>query len=371
MIYFDNAASMKPCRAALDAFSLTAERHYANPSALHSAGIAAEKIVFDSADSLLSHFPPGGKLLFTSGATESNNLAIMSALEAGKNSGKRVVTTGIEHKSVSEVFRALSQSGRYSECEITELSPKDFPDKEAFTSAVAGSVDDRTVLVSAMGVNNETGYTIDMPYLYREIKRRNKNTIVHSDYAAGFLKTRMEGDLISVSAHKIGGIKGVGGLYYKKGVRLSPMMFGGGQQKGLRPGTIPVELIAAFAAAAEWYGGFVKNCENSREIDKLLQLLRELPDITINGAEHNFVNFSVVGVPSEIMLHYLAENDIFVSSGSACSSKVKENVVLRNIGVKSREAASAIRVSFSPENTVSEVEILASYIGKAIQRFRR
>lgn len=369
MIYLDNAATTKPCAECVKAVNEAMESAFGNASSLHGLGTASITTFARAKKTLLSAVtgtkkPFEGSVIFTSGATESNNAALIGSAHRLRPRFGKIVTTAVEHPSVAKTLLRLEEDG----FEIVRLSPKDHED---FTGALIDAVDDNTGLLSAMAVNNETGFKIDVPRLYKEVKRMNPKTIVHIDAVQGFLKIPLEGDLISVSGHKIHSTKGIGALFVRKGESLLPIISGGGQQNNLRSGTEPVELIAGFEAAVLAYKG---NEELFAELKAhLLKRLGELEDIGLNSNENcvpNIVNFSVRGVRSEIMLHSLEEAGIYVSSGSACS-KGKKSEVLPAFGVSDKDADCAVRVSFCAENTPQDVDALCQKIAETIARVRR
>ena len=363
MIYLDNAATTKPCAEAVAAVTDTMRDCFGNASSLHKLGIESEKVISSAKKTLLSKFGEG-ELYFTSGATESNNTAIFGVVQTYRRNGNKIVTTAMEHPAVANPIAKLEEEGY----EVVRLSPKDHDD---FEQAIADAVDAKTVLVSCMAVNNETGYAVDVKRLYKLIKRKNEKTVVHIDAVQGFLKVPLDGDLISISGHKIHGPKGIGALYVKKGIRFTPLLLGGGQQKKLRSGTEPVELIAGLAAAVKSYRGSAERFSQLKS--RLVSLLSGMEGITLNSTEKcvpNIVNFSIKGVRSEIMLHSLEQQEIYVSSGSACS-KGKTSGVLAAFGVSDKDADSAIRVSMCADTTEEELDILADNIRKGIERFRR
>ena len=363
MIYFDNAATTKPCKEAVGAAVACMDRCYGNPSSLHKMGIESEKVIDSAKKTILSRLNKEGEIYFTSGATESNNLAILGTARALKRRGNRIVTTAIEHPSVSEPMKRLEEEG----FEVVYLRPCEHDD---FEDALIKAVTEKTILLSFMAVNNETGFIIDSKRVYNSVKKRFPSCVVHLDGVQGFCKVPLFGDTISLSAHKIYGIKGVGALYKAKGVRLLPNVYGGGQQGGIRSGTEPVDLICAFEAAVK---AFPQNITKFSELrHTLIQHLEQLEGIILNSKNsvENIVNFSVQGVRSEIMLHFLEEKGIFVSSGSACS-RGKVSPVLSALGVSDKNADSAVRVSFSLNNTGEEIDQLALALAEGIKRFRR
>ncbi len=367
MIYLDNAATTKPCPECRKAVEEAMENTFGNASSLHALGTSSMQIISRAKHTLLSAVgktPFDGDVLFVSGATEANNTALPGAAENYSKRGRKIVSTTIEHPSVARVLDRLEQRG----FEIIRLSPKDFGN---FSDGIVDFIDEETFLVSCMAVNNETGFRTDVSELYRKIKRKNPKTVVHIDAVQGFLKMPLDGDLISVSGHKVHATKGIGALFVKKGIRLPALLEGGGQQGGLRSGTEPVELIAGFDAAVQAYRGSAEKFSKLKSC--LCGKLSQMEDIGINSGDDcvpNIVNFSVRGVRSEIMLHSLEEEKIYVSSGSACS-KGKKSGVLAAFGVSDRDADSAIRVSFSSENTLEDIDRLCDKISKTIERVRR
>ena len=366
MIYLDNSATTRPCDEAIKAVCDNMRENFGNPSSLHKAGIEAEKVLKSAKKTILQKLSLEGEIYFTSGATESNNTAILGAAKTYKHNGKKIVTTAMEHPSVSAPIDKLCEQGYTA----VRLAPKDH---ENFEQAIINEVDNDTFMVSVMWVNNETGYITDTAKIYNAVKRKNPKTIVHVDAVQGFCKIpskTLKADFISLSAHKIHGTKGIGALYVAKGIRFEPLLYGGGQQKNLRSGTEAVDLIAGFEAAVKAY----PDCtEKYTALNNLLcERLSAFEGITINSFNNskNILNFSVKGVRSEIMLHFLEESGIYVSSGSACS-KGKTSHVLAAFGVSDENADSAIRASFCPNTSQEDIIALAEGIGKGIERFRR
>lgn len=369
MIYLDNAATTKPCAECVKAVNEAMGNGFGNASSLHGLGTVSIQTIARAKKTLLAAVtgtktPFEGSVIFTSGATESNNTALLGSMHRFRPKFGKIVSTAIEHPSVAKTLVRLEEDG----FEVLRLAPKDHND---FTGALIEAVDENTALLSAMAVNNETGFKIDVPRLYKEVKRKNPKTIVQIDAVQGFLKVPLLGDLISVSGHKIHSTKGIGALFVKKGEAVLPLISGGGQQNDLRSGTEPVELIAGFEAAVLAYKGSEEHFAKLKV--HLLERLGSLEDIGINcGAEcvPNIVNFSVRGVRSEIMLHSLEEDGIYVSSGSACS-RGKKSEILPAFGISDKDIDCAVRVSFSAENTISDVDALCGKIADTIKRIRR
>lgn len=264
MIYLDNAATTKPCAECVKAVNEAMENGFGNASSLHGLGSASNSMIARARKTLLATVtgtkkPFDGSVLFTSGATESNNTALLGSLHRFRPHGRKIVSTAIEHPSVTRMLTRFEEDG----LEVVRLSPKDYDD---FVEALVNEVDENTALLSAMAVNNETGFKIDVPRLYKEVKRKNPRTIVHIDAVQGFLKVPLDGDLISVSGHKVHSTKGVGALFIKKGEYILPLLSGGGQQNNLRSGTEPVELIAGFEAAVSAYRGNEKHFTDRKSV---------------------------------------------------------------------------------------------------------
>lgn len=369
MIYLDNSATTRPFDSVIKAVSENMAGNFGNASSLHHMGVEAEKVIQDAKKTILGRLGADGDIIFTSGATESNNTALSGVTKAYRHNGIRIVTTSFEHPSVENPLKKLEEAGY----EAVRVKPPKRGEPQDYEQRIIDAVDGNTLLVSVMWVNNETGFCTDMSRVYRGVKRKNPKTIVHCDAVQGFCKMPaklLTADLISLSAHKIHGPKGVGALYAAKGVRFEPLLYGGGQQKGIRSGTEPVDLIAGFAEAVRSYPDCTEKYAALNE--QLLGQLAELEDIGINSYNNakNILNFSVRGVRSEIMLHFLEEREIYVSSGSACS-KGKTSGVLAEFGVPDKDADCAIRASFSPFTSESDIDALAQGIADGIKRFRR
>ncbi len=370
MIFFDNASTTNIDAAVLDTFIRTSKERGYNPSALYSLGVDAHKIIDESKQSLLRCL--GGmstdNIIFTSGATESNNQALFGCIT--KNS-KVLVSEG-EHPSVYNTSKELSSRGyNVSYVKLTRSGQVDIDD---FTRKMTPD----TSFVSVIHVSNETGAVNDIKQLLAIAKKINPKVIFHSDGVQAFGKIPfkvcdIDVDLFSISAHKIGGPKGVGALYVKKGVAVKPILFGGGQERGLRSGTENVAGIAAFVTAAEMKCKNVdKNYKKVTEIKRqLIELCREkFPTFTVNGSSDSpyILSCSFGTIKGETLLHFLESKQIYVSNGSACSSKNADNRVLSAMGVDTRTRDSSIRVSFSDKNSVEEVNMFVHEVGKIVKK---
>lgn len=354
-IYFDNGATTKPSQNVADIMYETLTGDYGNPSSLHSKGLDAEHIVKNSrkiiADSVKAS---SDEIIFTASGSEANNLAIIGAARMFRYKGE-IITSKVEHKCVLECMNALENEG--FKVHYLDVDENGVVSVEQLKSLLNKD----TQLVSIMHVNNECGAVQPINEIYAAVKEFNSEILVHTDNIQGYCKfdlTSKSCDMMSVSAHKIHGPKGIGALYVRKGVRLSPVIYGGGQEKGLRGGTENVPAIAGFAKAVET---FDNNISVVLDIKKRIakRVTTEIPKVYVNGDVDNsspyILNIAMIGLRSEIILHSLEQKGIYVSSGSACSSnKPSPSHVLTAMGYKPERVDSSIRLSFSNENTMEE-----------------
>ena len=367
--YLDNSATTKVSKAAAEkALELMCE-NYGNASSLHSLGIKAEAELENARRKIAKVLGcESDEIYFTSGGTESNNTAIFGAVKALKRRGNKIVTTSVEHSSVLEAMNELENQG----FEVIYLSP----DENGIITAekIKDAVDNKTILVSIMTANNETGSINDISKIQKIVANNNSPALIHTDAVQAFgkinIKAKKTGvDLITISAHKIHGPKGIGALYIKKGKRITPMHFGGEQEKKVRPGTEALPLIGAFGVAVSELE-IEKNYEKVSAINSYAKIkLSEIKEVSFNSKDNALpyiMNISVKGIRSETMLHYLAQNEIYVSSGSACS-KGKPSHVLKAMGIDKDTADSSIRISFSKFNTKEDIDILAKYIRQSLE----
>lgn len=355
MIYLDNSATTRVCKPAADAALECMTEAFGNASSLHRMGFEAEKIIEKAALQLCSLLGCGpGELLFTSGATESNNIALTGAVAARRKENIRIITTEIEHPSVYETVKQLEKSGY----ETIFLHPEN----GGYTpEAFCGAAGDKECIISFMAVNNETGYRMPFEQIIRAVRRKNKKAVIHIDatQAAGKIPLNLNAlgaDLVSFSGHKMYAPKGVGGLYIRKGTRLKPLFFGGGQQKGLRVGTEPVELIAAFGEAAEFCKS--KMTDSIKAYETIRSRLCDTIKCEVNSNEScvpYIINVSTMTIKSEVMLHYLEQSGIYVSSGSACS-KGRKSRVLKAFGFSDRALDTALRISPAWDTTAEQID---------------
>ena len=360
--YLDNSATTRVCKAAADkAYALMTET-YGNPSSLHSFGFRAEQEITAARKAvagLMGAAPE--QVIFTSGGTEANNLAIFGAVAARSHDGRHIVTTAVEHASVTAAIDQLEKQG-YT---VTRLVPDDSGFVDAPTIARACRSD--TVLVAVMMVNNETGARFPLEEAVCGIRQAAPRAHIHCDavQAAGKLPLyaeRWNFDSMAVSAHKIHGPKGVGALYVRRGVRVLPAHFGGKQEGGIRPGTEAAPLIAAFGAAVAELPPPHRQMPHYDGLRRhLLARLGDVEGIHFHiprlGVPY-IIHLSVPGLKSETMLHALAQKEIYVSSGSACSKGAK-SPVLTAMGLPAAEIDSALRVSLCRDNTIEDIDRFA------------
>lgn len=369
MHYLDNSATTRVSKTAADkAYEIMTEI-YGNPSSLHLMGMNAEKELELARKRVSAALgATSEELFFTSGGTEANNTALFGAAYAKRRSGKRIVISSVEHSSVLEAAARLEQEG----FEVVRIAPQ--IDGIIHPEDVAEAVNDDTILVSVMLVNNETGAVMPVKDIFEAARDKNDKIICHTDAVQAFGKLdfspkKLGADLLSVSAHKVHAPKGCGALCIKRRVRIIPRQFGGEQEKKIRPGTEALPLIAAFGAACEEFD-VEGNGERVAELNGYArQRLLEIGEVVINSPENALpyvLNISAGRVRSETMLHFLEEREVFVSSGSACA-KGKPSHVLGAMGIDRDRADSALRISFSKLNTKADVDALCEGISLGLK----
>jgi len=374
-IYFDNAATTKASAEVLEAFVSVAENNYANAASLHMPGLEAErqiKIAKHSIGTVLGS--SGDDITFTSGGTESNNLAILGTALSGTR--RRIITTKTEHPSVLEPIETLKIKG--AEIIYTPIDEHGVIDLEAFRQNLSVPA-----FVSISHVSSETGTIQPIEEIGRIISQTCQKTIFHSDGVQAFGKIKVSPQkcnihLYSVSAHKIHGLKSIGALYVKRGVHVNPILFGGGQQKNLRPGTENNQLAASFQTATTTATNSLNaNYQHALGLKKLIWegISKSIPDAFLNGqpietASPYILNISFLGIRGEVLLHALEDAGIFVSTGSACSSKEAESKTLTAMGLGQARAASAIRLSFSKHNTQHEAQHFITILRDIVPKLR-
>ncbi|HCJ75608.1 MAG: cysteine desulfurase [Lachnospiraceae bacterium] len=376
--YLDNSAttrcSDRACQMMVDLLT----KDYGNPSSLHMKGIEAERFVETAKKKIAKTLRVSEKeIIFTSGGTESNNLAIIGAAMANRRAGNHIITTSIEHASVENPMEFLREQG----FDITYLSV----DENGIISMeeLEEAVTEQTILVSMMQVNNEIGAIEPVAEAAALIKKKNPNTLIHVDaiqsYGKMYIYPKKLGiDMLSVSGHKIHGPKGSGFLWVKEKTKLKPLILGGGQQKGMRSGTENVPAIAGLGEAAE---EIYENLDEKRAHlyglkQRFIGGIEKLEGTHVNGktgedSAPHIVSVSFEGIRSEVLLHSLEDRGIYVSSGSACSSnnhagKQKGSKTLRNIHLKENLLDSTLRFSFSVHTTEEEIDYALEVLGELL-----
>ena len=381
-IYFDNSATTKMSQGAKKKMTEVIEEHYGNPSSLHARGVDAEHIKEEARRIILSSLGVKrgvrGELVFTSGGTEANNMAILGTVNAKARKGnEKILVSAGEHSSVEETVAHLEKQG-YT---VLRVPTKD--GKLDIDYIEANCKD--TILASFMHVNNETGALYDLKEAFSVIKEISPRCVTHADCVQSYMKVKFTpknigAELVSISAHKVNGAKGVGALYINPDViktkRLVPIAYGGGQEESFRSGTENVYGIAAFGEAVR---------EHMENMEREISIMRELRSYIVDGIENSearvnaptksaphIINITLPGIRSETMLHHLSSKGIYVSSGSACSSHSnKVSSALVSFGLTDSEADSSIRVSLCPENTKEEADIFISALNEGIKALQR
>ncbi len=379
LAYLDNSATTRCSERAKDLMVQILMQDFGNPSSLHGMGVTAEEYIKEAKSNIAKTLKAEEKeILFTSGGTESNNMALIGTALANRRAGNHIITTEIEHASIAAPLEFLKEQG----FRITKLSV----DKNGHISLeeLRDAVGEDTILVSIMMVNNEIGAVEPVAEAAKIIKEKNPNTIFHVDAIQAYGKYRIYPkklgiDLLSVSGHKIHAPKGTGFLYIRDKVKIKPIIYGGGQQKGMRSGTENVPGVAALGeAAAEIYENFDEKIERMYALkEHFVEEVTKMEGVTVNGctgrdSAPQIVSVSVDGVRSEVMLHTLEEKQIYVSAGSACSSnKPSVSSTLKSIGLPKELLDSTIRFSFCVNTTMEEINYAIAAMQEAVPRLRR
>lgn len=377
--YFDNSATTKVLDCVKDAVVDAMCVNYGNAAAKHRKGVEAENLIREAKKAIADTLKVQEKeILFTSGGTESNNTALIGTALANRRAGKHLITTGVEHPSIYNTMSFLEEMG----FEVTYL-PVDHLGHISLED-LENAIREDTILVSVMYVNNEVGAVEPIEAISQCIKKKNPKTLFHVDaiqaYGKYKIRPKKQGiDLLSVSGHKIHAPKGVGFLYIRDGVKIRPILFGGGQQKGMRSGTENVPgCVGLGVAAREAYKDFDARIEKLYTLrERLIAGLKPLGGVTINGNEDRtnapqIVSASFEGVRSEVLLHALEDKGVYVSSGSACSSNHPGiSGTLKGIGVKKELLDSTIRFSLGDLNTEEEVDYAIGVLGELLPVLRR
>ena len=380
--YLDNAATTKVSAAVMEKMNQVFLTDFGNPSSMHQKGMDAEQYIKEAkkqiADTLKCE---PSELVFTSGGTESNNMALIGTALANKRAGNHIITTRIEHASVYQPLLFLEELG----FKVT-FAPVDEAGRVKIDE-LADAVTDETILVSVMNVNNEIGCVEPIAEIAKRIKEKNPKVLFHVDAIQAYGKMKIqpakEGiDLLSVSGHKIHGPKGSGFLYIKNKTKIKPILHGGGQEKGMRSGTENVPAIAGLGQAAkDMYANLEANRKHLFALkERLAERLSKVEGVTLNGIPEegilatapHVLSVSFAGIRSEVLLHALEEKGVYVSSGSACSSNHPDiSGTLVAIGVKKELLDATLRFSFSVTTTTEEIDYAADCVETLLPQLRR
>lgn len=372
-IYLDNAATTKPCDECVQAIHDALTENYGNASSLHGLGVSAMKELI-SAREIIAKSIDAHKddLFFTSGGTEANNLAILGTAYANRRKGNRIVTTAIEHESVLAPINKLEEEG----FEVIRLEPDKFG--RITEQQISNAINSDTILVSIMLINNEIGSIMPVSCISRAVKKAGAPALIHVDCVQGYGKTpirvkKLGADLITITAHKIHGPKGIGALYIKKGVRILPRTFGGDQEKKIRPGTESVPLIAGFAAAVAALPPMEEQTKKTEELNAYARTaLHDIGSIEIHcapDASPYILNIYIPGfMRSQTIIQELsAKYGICVSSGSACA-KGKRSHVLTAMRLDDEKIDKSLRISFSRDTTKGDIDSLQNALKELMQK---
>jgi len=374
MVYLDNSSTTKPCELSVEYTVKALKEQWGNPSSLHILGVEAEEVVSRTRNAVASLLHcRDDEIFFTGSGTEANNTAIFGAAYKGIKRGKRIITTEIEHPSVAEVFNKLETEG----FEVIRLKPQS--DGRISEEDIKAAVNTQTILVSIMLVNNETGAIQPVKAVADAIKSVGSPALLHCDAVQAFGKMRISPqklniDLLSASGHKIHGPKGIGFLYIKKGIHIKPYIYGGGQERGIRSGTESVPMISGLLGAVE----ALPSIEKQQKV--MIELWNYAKDKLYNTGFIKFnspddclpyiLNISVEGYRSETLLRFLEAQEIYVSSGSACS-KGEGSYVLKAMGLDRKRVDSALRLSFSRDTSFEDIHLLVDALTAATQKLRK
>lgn len=377
-IYLDNCSTTRPDKAVIEEILMALSEDYGNPSSLHSKGFIIEKKVKEGRNTLSNFLNVSPeKLFFTSGGTESNNIAIHGIIEKQKKLGKHLITSKIEHPSVLNIFKFYEEKGfevSYLNVDESGLISLEELEKE---------IREDTILISLMHVNNEIGSIQPVDSIKSLVEKKDSKALIHIDGVQAFCKInvdlkKMGVDSYSISGHKIYGPKGIGALYLKDEKILEPLILGGNQERGIRSGTENTPGILGFAKAVEIQeGSLEENYRRAWELKEYLlkSLSSNIDDIKINSPlseDHSpyIVNVSFAHIRSEILLHYLEQDNIYISTGSACSKGTRKSHVLQAIKLNDELIDGSVRICFSKYNTKEDIDIFIEKTKKAVEEIR-
>lgn len=379
MIYLDNAASTKPRKEVIEEMIRVMNNEYANPDAIHEYAHKTLLNMKNQKEKMARLLGLNSKeIYFTAGGSDGNNIIIQGIVEANSRNKKHLITTKIEHSSVYEIFRNYEKEGY--EVDYLDVSEYGEVDVEQLERLIR----EDTILVSIIAVNSEIGIIQDLEKISKIIKNKNKETYFHTDFVQGLGHTKvdfskLEIDAITITSHKINGPKGIGAIYINKNVKIKEIMYGTNKENGIIKRTLPTELIFGFIKAIEMaYNNYEKEVKSIYELKKYFieQLKKNIDKIRINSllelekSTPTILNVSFGGVKGEVLTSFLGMYEIYVSTGSACSSRRGNSRIIESLGVPNEQVEGAIRFSFSIDNTVEEVDIVIQKLIECVTQIR-
>ncbi|MFZ1248232.1 MAG: cysteine desulfurase family protein [Leptotrichiaceae bacterium] len=379
MIYLDNAASTKPRKEVIEEMIRVMNNEYANPDAIHEYAHKTLLNMKNQKEKMARLLGLNSKeMYFTAGGSDGNNIIIQGIVEANSRNKKHLITTKIEHSSVYEIFRNYEKEGY--EVDYLDVSEYGEVDVEQLERLIR----EDTILVSIIAVNSEIGIIQDLEKISKIIKNKNKETYFHTDFVQGLGHTKvdfskLEIDAITITSHKINGPKGIGAIYINKNVKIKEIMYGTNKENGMVKRTLPTELIFGFIKAIEIaYNNYEKEVKSIYELKKYFieQLKKNIDKIRINSllelekSTPTILNVSFGGVKGEVLTSFLGMYEIYVSTGSACSSRRGNSRIIESLGVPNEQVEGAIRFSFSIDNTVEEVDIVIQKLIECVTQIR-
>ena len=379
MIYLDNAASTKPRKEVIEEMIRVMNNEYANPDAIHEYAHKTLLNMKNQKEKMARLLGLNSKeMYFTAGGSDGNNIIIQGIVEANSRNKKHLITTKIEHSSVYEIFRNYEKEGY--EVDYLDVSEYGEVDVEQLERLIR----EDTILVSIIAVNSEIGIIQDLEKISKIIKNKNKETYFHTDFVQGLGHTKvdfskLEIDAITSTSHKINGPKGIGAIYINKNVKIKEIMYGTNKENGIIKRTLPTELIFGFIKAIEMaYNNYEKEVKYIYELKKYFieQLKENIDKIRINSllelekSTPTILNVSFGGVKGEVLTSFLGMYEIYVSTGSACSSRRGNSRIIESLGVPNEQVEGAIRFSFSIDNTVEEVDIVIQKLIECVTQIR-
>ena len=379
MIYLDNAASTKPRKEVIEEMIRVMNNEYANPDAIHEYAHKTLLNMKNQKEKMARLLGLNSKeIYFTAGGSDGNNIIIQGIVEANSRNKKHLITTKIEHSSVYEIFRNYEKEGY--EVDYLDVSEYGEVDVEQLERLIR----EDTILVSIIAVNSEIGIIQDLEKISKIIKNKNKEAYFHTDFVQGLGHTKvdfskLEIDAITITSHKINGPKGIGAIYINKNVKIKEIMYGTNKENGIIKRTLPTELIFGFIKAIEMaYNNYEKEVKYIYELKKYFieQLKKNIDKIRINSllelekSTPTILNVSFGGVKGEVLTSFLGMYEIYVSTGSACSSRRGNSRIIESLGVPNEQVEGAIRFSFSIDNTVEEVDVVIQKLIECVTQIR-